>query len=284
MKIGVSSYSFSNYIKETRCSYFDICDIAKKIGFDGIEFIGLDFPQWNLTDDVIKTAKEIKSYCESIELDVLAYTVSADFVANGADEVEKICRCVDVAKELGAPILRHDVCRKLKQDDPLYSYKDAIAETAPYVRAVADYAQGFGIKTCTENHGYIFQAPERVEELILEVNHPNFGWLCDIGNFLCADEPPIKGTTIAAKYAIHCHAKDMLFVSSDNEKPEGFFETLSKNYLKGTVLGHGIVPVENCIKILKDAGYNGCFSLEFEGTEDNISAIQEGFAFLKKII
>ena len=35
MKIGVSSYSFSKYKDETGCSYFDICDKAKEIGFDG---------------------------------------------------------------------------------------------------------------------------------------------------------------------------------------------------------------------------------------------------------
>ena len=36
MKIGVSSYSFSRYMRETGANYFKICDHAKEIGFDGV--------------------------------------------------------------------------------------------------------------------------------------------------------------------------------------------------------------------------------------------------------
>ena len=42
MKIGVSSYSFSKYMKATGANYIDICNKAKEIGYDGIEFIDLN--------------------------------------------------------------------------------------------------------------------------------------------------------------------------------------------------------------------------------------------------
>ena len=42
MKIGVSSYSFSRYMKHTGANYLKICDLAREMGFDGIEFIDLD--------------------------------------------------------------------------------------------------------------------------------------------------------------------------------------------------------------------------------------------------
>ena len=41
MKIGVSSYSFNKYMKSTGCDYIAICNIAKEIGYDGIEFTDL---------------------------------------------------------------------------------------------------------------------------------------------------------------------------------------------------------------------------------------------------
>ena len=41
MKIGVSSYSFSKYMNQTKADYFTICDLAKKMGYDAIEFIDL---------------------------------------------------------------------------------------------------------------------------------------------------------------------------------------------------------------------------------------------------
>lgn len=59
-------------------------------------------------------------------------------------------------------------------------------------RAVTEYAQQFGIKTMIENHGYFCQDSDRVEKLINQVNHSNFGLLLDMGNFVCVDEEPEK--------------------------------------------------------------------------------------------
>ena len=41
MKIGVSSYSFAQYMGETKANYFQIIDLAKEMGYDAIEFIDL---------------------------------------------------------------------------------------------------------------------------------------------------------------------------------------------------------------------------------------------------
>lgn len=284
MKIGVSSYSFSSYIKRTKCDYIHICDKAKELGFDGIEFVNLDNPAWGITDDPKKTAAEIKSHCDSIGLEIYAYTVGANFFSGDAEaEVKRVCECLDVAKILGAPVLRHDICWSLSKKH-LYSYRDAIKELSPYIHKIADYAESLGIKTCTENHGHIFQAPNRVEELILAVGHKNFGWLCDIGNFLCADVSPIDAVKIAAPYAFHVHAKDFIFKSGETVKPEGFMETSGGNFLRGTVLGHGIVPLKSCVLALKKAGYEGVLSVEFEGPEETEYALKNGINYLKKII
>ena len=284
MKLGVSSYSFSKYISQTKCDYFKICDLAKEFGFDGIEFVNLDNPRWGITTDPLKTAGEIKEYCEKIGLEVIAYTVGANFLSDDPEaEIKRVCDCVDVAKALGAPVLRHDVCYSLPKKH-LYSYRDAINEMAPRIRRVSEYAASLGIRTCTENHGYVFQAPERVEELILAVGSENYGWLCDIGNFMCADCEPVKAVAVAAPYTFHVHAKDFLFKVGDVPRPQGFFGTLGGNHLRGTVVGHGVVNVKGCITVLKNAGYDKWISLEFEGMEDNIPALKAGLDFLRSVI
>ena len=282
MKIGVSSYSFAKYIEQTKCDYFKICDLAKEIGFDGIEFINLD--SWGMTDNCLKTAVELKEYCSKIGLKIIAYTVGANFLADDINaEMQRIKDCVDVAEALGAPIMRHDVVYKLK-DQPLYDYRTAIKEIAPLVNEISEYAKTKNIKTCTENHGYVFQSPERVEELILAVNNPNYGWLCDFGNFLCVDTDPIKAVGIASKHTVHAHAKDFLFKKANDKVPGFDLETTGGNHLRGTIIGHGIVPVHTCINVLKNAGYNGWVSVEFEGLEDCIQAIKLGFEYLKPLI
>ena len=284
MKIGVSSYSFKKYIEATKCDYIEVCDKAKEMGFDGIEFIDLDSKAFNITDDAMKTAVEIKAHCEKIGLDVIAYTIGANFLSDDKDaEVERVCRAVDVAEALGAPVLRHDVVYTLPEGH-LYSWREAAKEIAPYVRRVTEYAKAKGIKTCTENHGYIFQAPERVEALIREVGSDNYGWLIDMGNFLCADAEPAAAVHIASRYAFHVHAKDFLFKSGEEGNPGGFFPTNGGNFLRGTVIGHGVVPVKKCINILKKAGYDKYVSVEFEGMEDCLTAIKAGRDYLEKLI
>ncbi len=284
MKIGVSSYSFSAYIMKSGCDYFKICDIAKEMGFDGIEFINLRNEQWGMLCDEINMAGKLREYCKIIGLDIIAYTVGANLLADDIEaEMAGLRHSVDVAKTLGAPLMRHDVCGRLR-DRARYNYKNAIEETVPYIREITEYAKERGIRTCTENHGYIFQAPNRVEELIRAVDNDNYGWLCDIGNFMCADCDPVNAVKIAAPYSFHVHAKDFLFKSGASDAPEGFFRTAGQNYLRGTVVGHGAVPVVNCIKILKNAGYNGYISVEFEGMEEPLAAIKSGLVFLKKYI
>lgn len=282
MKIGVSSYSFSKYIIEHKCDYFKICDMAKEMGFDGIEFINLDYKRWGITADAIACAAEIREYCKKIGLEIIAYTVGASLVGDEAEQSEEsLYRSIEVARELGAPILRHDVCSKLPDG---YTYRDAIAEMVPRIRRITEQAKKYGIRTSTENHGHIFQAPERVRELIEAVGNENYGWLCDMGNFLCADCEPLASVKIAAQYAFHVHAKDFLYKSAESDRPLGFFGTLGGNHLRGTVVGHGTVPVKECIEALKSAGYDGYVSLEFEGFEETVFALTAGLDFIKKCV
>ena len=285
MKIGVSSYSFSKYLTETKCGYLAICDIAKEMGFEGIEFVSLKNEKWGEDGDEFEIAARILEHCANIGLEIIAYTVGANFLSDNIEaEMAKLKRCVDVAEALGAPVMRHDVVYSLRKI-PNYTYRDAIAEIAPLVNEISNYAKEKGIKTCTENHGYIIQAPERVEELMLAVNNPNYGWLCDMGNFLCADAEPAHSVSVAAPYVFHVHAKDFLFKSGSEQKPVGFGITTNEgNYLRGTVVGHGIVPVKKCVDILKKSGYNGWMSIEFEGAEDNLKALRDGLANLKTFL
>ena len=282
MKLGVSSYSFAYCISKEHWTYADVCKKAKELGFDGIEFVGLN--SWKTAPDELVTAREIRELCASLDLPIAAYTVGANFLSSDIEaEKARLRHDLDVAAALGAPVLRHDATFSLKKT-PGYHWKDGIAEMAPHIREIAAYAETLGIRTCTENHGFIYQAPARVEELIRTVNHPNYGWLVDIGNFLCADADPTEAVSIAAPYAFHVHVKDFLKKSGSECAPEGFLQTSRGNFIRGTVAGHGIVPIPQCLSILKKAGYDGFVSLEFEGLEQNIKALELGVAYLRRVL
>ena len=73
--------------------------------------------------------------------------------------------------------------------------------------------------------------------------------------------------------------------SRNEDNPgEGWFPTRSGNYLRGSILGHGNIPVRECISILKNSGYDGFLSLEFEGMEDPMLGIELGIDKLKRYV
>lgn len=280
MKLGVSSYSFSKHIAQTGASYLDVCNEAKRIGYDGIEFIDLSLDVQK-ADSVSDLAATIRKHCQTIGLEIVAYTVGADFLNKGPEEIERIKGQVDIAALLGAKVMRHDATWSLPDN---MTWREAVKLMAGPVREVASYAQERGVKTCTENHGYVLQDAHRVEELILTVNHPNYGWLIDMGNFLCADQPVLHALPIATPYATHVHAKDFLYKPVWEKNPgQGWFTSRNGSYLRGTVAGHGVVPIAWCVDYLKRADYQGWLSYEFEGMEECLPAIEAAYGFLRPL-
>ena len=58
--------------------------------------------------------------------------------------------------------------------------------------------------------------------------------------------------------------------------------TRACNYLRGSIIGHGDVPVEQCIRALKRAGYDEYLMIEFEGMEDPLKGIRIGVDNLRR--
>jgi sugar phosphate isomerase/epimerase len=139
--------------------------------------------------------------------------------------------------------------------------------------------------TTVENHRFFCQNSARVEALVSEVDHPNFGVLIDLGNFLCIDEEPAAAVGVLTRHAVHVHAKDF-HVKSRRELPpgEGWFASRSGAHLRGAILGHGVVLVLACLRILKAAGYDGSIVVEFEGLEDPMQALRLGLANLRRML
>ena len=282
MKISVSSYSFGSYTDPSNLGFKGIMDEAVKMGFEGIE---IDSNDQTNDPEIIKM---IRKHSEEISLPIVAFDVGADFTKEGSslsDEIDRVKSLVDIASALGAPMMRHDVCYGNFGRRYGIGFDDVLPAIVEGCRAVADYAEKRGVMTMFENHGYYIQDASRVEKLINAVAHPNFGYLIDVGNFMCADEDPNRATGLLAKYAVHAHAKDFHFKSGICEYPgEGWFPTRSGNYLRGAVIGHGDANCAQSIRKLKESGYDGYVTVEFEGIEDNLKGIRLGLENLKKYI
>lgn len=282
IKTCVSSYSFQDYSDSSKLGLMGVIEKAKEMGFDGIEFIENEYTTF-------EKAHLIKEKCAEVGIEPVCFCVGANLAIEGKaelkKEVERLKGLVDIAELMGVSMLRHDVAYGHFNRTHNCGYDAAIPFIAEGAREVSEYALSKGIKTMTENHGFFSQDALRVEKLINAVDHKNFGALVDIGNFMCADEDPAHSVGIMAHYAFHVHCKDFYFKSGIEIAPgEGWFCSRSGNYLRGTVIGFGNGKAAQSIKVLKNSGYNGYMSIEFEGGEDPLWAISQGLSNLKRFL
>ncbi len=285
MKIGVSSYSFQQLISSGEETQLSIIKKAKEIGFDGIEFIDLNPPE-GVTE--AEYAAMLKAESDKVGLPIIAYTISANLLSeNGLDaEVERVCKKIDIAEFLGAKCLRHDAAWSMPDNIKSHKgFEDILPVLVEGCKRITEYAKSKGITTMIENHGFFCQDSERVEKIVNGVADPNFGVLIDIGNFCCADENSSKAVGRLIPYAKHIHAKDFHIKNGNGLNPgKGFFKSRGGNYLRGSVIGHGDIPVYQCLSIIKNSGYDGWISVEFEGLEKCTDGIEIGFENLKNMI
>ena len=108
MKIGVSSYSYQQLINAEKETQLSIMKLAKEAGFEGIEFTDLSAPE-GMTE--AEYASLIREESEKLSLPVIAYTISANLLGERTldEEVERVCKKVDIAEILGAKNMRHDM-------------------------------------------------------------------------------------------------------------------------------------------------------------------------------
>ena len=279
MKIAVSSYSFSQAMRDGRMNILDVIPMAKELGYEGVEIVRGD----QSDKEMRALACLLKVQSEEAGIPIIAYMVGADFIKNGLDsEVERLKGEAEIAALMGAPRMRHDSSAGYDSFGNAVSFEDALPVIIEGYRRVTEFAAGLGVKTMIENHGYFLQDSCRVKKLIEGVNHPNFGWLTDMGNFMCADENSVEAMKVGAPMAVHAHAKDFHYKKKGEFIPaNGWFGTRDGNSLRGAIIGNGVVDVQECLKLLKAAGYNGWLSVEFEGIEDCIFALKEDLANLK---
>ena len=285
MKIGVSLYSFHEYIDTLGTK--GCIDKAKEFGCEGVDFVDSSWGKGLPYEEYLAQAKELGDYCKEVGVEAVCFCIGSDFLNNDFDkEVERVKRMVDVAVALGAKCMRHDATPGYPASVKTRRSFDAVLPIlAKAYREVTEYAKTREIKTCIENHGFFAQDPERVEKLINEVGDENFGALVDIGNFACADADNAYAVGVMAPYAIHAHAKDFHKRSGAEDAPgEGWFQTRACNYLRGAIIGHGNVPVHQCIHALQRAGYDGYLMIEFEGMEDPLKGIRIGADNLRRYL
>jgi sugar phosphate isomerase/epimerase len=77
------------------------------------------------------------------------------------------------------------------------------------------------------------------------------------------------------------HIKDFYVRSSEYSPGEGWFRSAHGHYLRGAIVGHGDIDMPRVLRIVKQSGYDGYLSVEFEGLEPCKQGARAGLNQLK---
>ncbi|WIJ45961.1 sugar phosphate isomerase/epimerase family protein [Curtobacterium citreum] len=277
MRLGVSSYSYARSLQRGALTIFDVVDRVAAAGGEHLEVaaggFGDDLPRQP------ELVEQLRGHAAARGIGLANYVIGADFSDPSTvdAEVARVHEHLDVAHRLGVTRFRHDVVPWAWRDADHAEFERVLAQVVPVCRAVAEHAATLGITTMVENHGFAFNDSERILRLVHEVDHPAFRTLLDVGNFVCLDDDPLRAVQRTLPVAAVVHLKDFL-VRETPPAADGWLTTLAGRAVLGTVVGHGDLPLGRIVERIVASGFDGPLSIEFEGLEDDVDAVERGLA------
>lgn len=278
MNIGVSMYSYFATVRKGNLDIPSFIHEAKKAGADGVEL--LDFFYKDVEADRAAALRAL----DETALPCPIFSVAQNFAKIEASEREaqlgKIKFGVDEAGHFGSKVVRvfaGDVAEGITFDQARAWIIEGLSEASKY-------AHDRGIKLALENHGKLAGRGDQVAGIIEDVRAKSgndaLGANPDTGNFLLVNQPSDEAIQQVAKYANMVHFKDFAAAPAGHE---GFaYGALDGSKFVGTAIGEGNVDLAACLKALKDAGFNGWLSVEYEGEEDPIVAVPRSITNAKR--
>jgi sugar phosphate isomerase/epimerase len=229
---------------------------ATDLQVQGVELQDIHFPQTRPT-----YLQMLRRTARDLGLVIIGVGVHNDFgridPTIRQSEMVKVKQWVEVAEQLGAPLVR--VFAGYPEGGPAQSGArwPAMIDS---LREVAAFASHAGLRLGLENHNHGAFTPTAAEFLRVldEVKSPHLVPLLDTGNFV--DGWPSVQKTLGI--AVHVHAKFW------RPAPDGSDEKV--DYAR-------IVPA------LRAAGYDGWVSFEYEAEEPEATGIPRALAYLKRM-
>ena len=260
MKLSIAGWSLNKAFRDGSLKLLDFPDLAKKeFGLDAVEF---NSPFFESRDD--KYLRDLRKRADKAKVKVIGIAVDGmgDFThddpAERAAVLERMSEWFHVAKTVGSPAFRVNSGGKATAENAAVQLERCIEGYGK----LAERGKKEGITVLIENHGGLSADPDNIVKLLKAVNSPFFKTCPDFGNF--PKEVRIEGYRKIAPFAFMCHAKTHEFDKDGNE------------------IGVGVVP--QCVQALKEIGFDGYLSIEYEGKGDQIQGVHDSIKLLKKLI
>jgi sugar phosphate isomerase/epimerase len=265
MKLAFSTLGCPNWTIE------EAVEAAERYGFQGIELRGIDgtLDIRKLSDFSGERIGITRSLLENTGIDVVSVDSSASF---SWCEAEKILSNLEEAKDyillaskLHAPLVR--VFGGFIPEGKIHT--DAVCQLSNNLFQLGNFAMKMGITVALETHDS-FLTGKAVSEVMKITEHEAVGVVWDVSNCFWAGEPIEETARLLAPYLKLVHIKDSVWDGKE---------------AKLTFIGKGDVPVYNALKVLKDIGYDGYLSYEWEKVwQPDLPEPEEAFPqYIKKM-
>lgn len=256
---------------------------ALELEFNGVEFLA--DKMWSdkepFTD--AKEAAHAKKLLDEAGLDVSCYSVAVNLWNNpGVEEV--MHRQIEIAAALGSPFVHHTLLPWLELSEETPNIKEGILRAAEIATRIAKDAEAYHITCIYEDQGHYVNGVENFGTFwkIMKENCTNVGICGDLGNILFVNETPEDFLKVFVKDVCHVHVKDYL-KKQDTQTPGKYWEKAEGDiWLRDTMVGSGVIDFKVCLDLLKQAGYQGYYSLELSHPEPYEEGVRQAMEYLNR--
>jgi len=262
-----------NFIEQYKGGYTlaEAVRFAAEAGFAGVEMTNLA----ELSTPDVKTAGALATLAAEVGLEIACMSMGARLeCANWREWVALLKEYVEVTRALGAKLFHHTLVPTLGMlPEEMPAYRDIRPQLLEAAAEVQQYARTLGITCVYEDQGFVVNGVHDYEDFFDSLPYDNKGVVSDLGNIYFYGEGPARFTAHFLHKIRHVHVKDYLLKPGGGQFP-GRMWYLSKqgDFIRGTVLGHGVTDFVPIFRTLIRGGYDMWYSLEFDGMEDPFRA------------
>jgi len=229
--------------------------------------------------------KKIKAYMDKNNIICPCFSVYIELAGyEQSEQIEELKAYADVAKILGSPYLHHTIASECQFPEKIVPIREEkFNKGIKAVRQIYDYAESIGIKTIYEDQGYCFNGVEWFSKFLNEVER-DVGVVADFGNIYESKNDIVDFVKAFSERICHVHFKDVL-INDENTDGTGLFTLNGRIMHDGVEFGTGSVDFEGGMKVLKEAGYDGYYSIEYGVSRDEDEVkIENAVNFVKEIV
>jgi sugar phosphate isomerase/epimerase len=266
--LGLAAYSFRDYFKDTDAQggkaapegrpmdMFQFVDYCADHGCNGAELTSYYFPSDVTSEYLLRLKRHAFLRGIAVSGSAIGNTFTHPPGAKRAEEIARTKQWIDRAAILGAPHIR--VFAGSTQGN---SKDEAKKLCIAALEECAEYAGTKGVLLGLENHGGIVAEADDLLEIVQAVKNPWIGVNLDTGNF--HTDHPYADLERCAPYAINVQFKVEI------QKRGGPKEQ---------------ADLLRVVKIMRDANYQGYFTLEYEAAEDPKAAVPRHLKKMREVL